>query len=433
MIAILLVIFYVFLPSITNAESPKFDLYLTKGVLALEAKDYPAAIENLKEALKEDPDNYTANLCYGITLCETGRETECEIYLKKALKLEPLSPRANLELGIFYFKKGLYEESNDYFETVRKTSTDIDITRIADNYIRIIEEKRKTLAPIKKYWSINLTTGMQYDSNVILQNSGGTLPEGISRKSDWRGVVYFDGRYIPSVTSNLMIGPSYSFYQSIHSKLHDFNVQQHLPGLNIKYYSKKGPDISFEYRFEYTTVGGDEYVYSNSFSPMINFKEGNGFSTLLTYRYHIKDFKNSDLFKENTERDGFNHLLGITQFYNVRNFSIYAGYTFDSDNTDKKYWSYQGHSIDAGVNAKLLYGVELSLTGKYYKKYYRKDFPGEDRKRKELNIIYSLELAKNLTNNINVIIGWLYDATYSNIKVFDYRRNITTILLQVVL
>lgn len=430
MITILLILISIILPSITQAETSKFDLYLTKGILSLDEKDYTNALQNLDEALKENPDDATANLYYGVALCEVGKDIECESYLKKALKLDPLSPRTNLELGIMYFNKGLYEESSDYFETVKKVSTDTDITGIADRYLKIIEERKRAI-PVKKNWSLNFSLGGQYDSNVILQNSGVTLPEGITRKSDWRGIFYLDGSYTPQITSNLMIGPTYSFYQSIHRKLHDFNVQQHLPGIDIIYNSKVGPDIRFEYRFEYTTVGGDEYVYSNSFSPILSFSEGKGFFTLLRYRYHIKDFKDSELFKENSERDGFNHLAGLTQYYTNGKLTLYAGYTYDFDSTDRKYWSYQGHCVDAGVNLNLLYGFEVSLTGKYYKKYYRADFPGEDKKRKELNIIYSIDLTKRLTKNISILVGWLYDATYANIKVFDYRRNITTILLQV--
>lgn len=430
MYLIILIILSIVFPSIAQADSSRFDLFLTKGILYLEEKDYVNALQNLNEALKENPDDATANLYYAVVLCDTGKEVECESYLKKALKLDPLSSRANLEMGIMYFNKGLYEESSDYFETVKKISTDIEFTNIADKYLKIIEEKRKAIH-VKKNWSINFSAGAQYDSNVILQNSGVTLPEGISRKSDWRGVFYIDGRYTPEITSNLMIGPSYSFYQSIHSKLHDFNVQQHLPGLNIIYNPKGGPDIRFEYKFEYTTVGGDDYVYSNSFSPMISFSEGKGFITLLTYKYHIKDFKNTELFKENSERDGFNHLVGLMQYYTGDKLTLYAGYTFDSDHAEKKYWSYQGHSVDAGLILNMGYGFDISLTGKYYKKYYRQDFPSEGKKRKELNIIYSIDLTKRLTKNLSILIGWLYDATYANIKVFDYRRNITTLLLQV--
>ncbi len=97
-------------------ETAQFDLHITKGTLAPDQKNYTNAIENFKSALKEKPDDPSANLYLGIALCNSGNEKEGEKLLKKALNLDPLSSRTNLELGILYYKRGIYDEAKNYVE-----------------------------------------------------------------------------------------------------------------------------------------------------------------------------------------------------------------------------------------------------------------------------------------------------------------------------
>src|SRR4030042_4634433 len=114
---------------------------MTKGTLALDQKEYSEAADDFAAALKEKPDDPSANLYLGIALCNSGNDQEGEKLLKKALKLDPISPRTNLELGILYYKRGLHEEAMDFFETANKLSPGTELSEIAKDYIRDIREK----------------------------------------------------------------------------------------------------------------------------------------------------------------------------------------------------------------------------------------------------------------------------------------------------
>ncbi len=428
---LLLVLSLIFCSTAFAEETAQFDLHITKGTLALDRKDYTRAIENFKAALKEKPDNPSANLYLGIALCNSGNEKEGEKLLKKALKLEPLSARTNLELGILYYKRGIYDEAKDFFEAVKNLSPGTDLSDMAKDYIREIERKEKRGKITEKNWAFSLTGGLQYDSNVVLEPSDGTLPQGISRKSDWRGIIYLDAKYTPALTDNFTIGPTYSFYQSIHRELDDFNVQQHLPGIILNFAISDNFTIRTHYTYEYTTVGKEEYLSAHTIFPMLVISEGKGFFTALNYRYQQKDFKNTPLFETNTERNGSNNLIGITQYICISRATLSLGYSHDVDTTDKNYWSYRGNSGNLDLRFDLGEKWVLDLSGKYYQKDYKAEYPGTTEKRKDKTMTYSANLTKTLGSKFDITAGWLYEKNDSNIDIFEYKRDILTFLMRV--
>lgn len=417
----------IFSSTVFAEEIATFEFSMTKGILSIDQQKYTDAVNYFKTALKEKPNDPSANLYLGIALNNSGKEREGEKYLKKALKLDPLSPRTNLELGILYYKRGLFYEARDFFETVQNVAKGTDLSEMAEDYIKKIKEGKVTV----KDWSLTFTGGVQYDSNVVLDPGVGPLPEGISRKSDWRGIIFIEGKFTPHLTDKITIGPTYSFYQSLHTELDDFNVQQHLPGLLLNISLDKNIMLKTSYTYEYTTVGNDEYLSAHSISPTVTIAEGNGFFTVLRYQYQNKDFRDSDLFVNNSERDGFNHLAGITQYFPLTRMGILGvGYTYDHDSTDEDYWSYNGHA--GNVNARLDMGKSwmLDLYGQYYRKDYKADYPGTSTSREDKMITFSTNLTKTFASKFDITVGWMYVNNDSNIDIFEYERNITTLTLR---
>ena len=243
----LLLFFLIVSSSAFAEEKAAFELSVTKGILALDQQEYEKAVTYFHAALQENPDDPAANLYLGISLNNSGNEQEGENFLKKALKLDPLSPQTNLELGIFYYKKGLHAEARDFFETAKNNAPGTDIAGLADDYIKDIDQEEVKV----KDWALSLTTGGQYDSNVILDSGSGPLPEGISQKSDWRGIIFIEGKFTPRLTDQITLGPTYSFYQSLQAELTDFNVQQHLPGFLLDISLSKNVLLKAFYNYEY--------------------------------------------------------------------------------------------------------------------------------------------------------------------------------------
>jgi tetratricopeptide (TPR) repeat protein len=162
---------------------------MAKAVSMIESKDYEGAVRELEEVLKSRPNDEQATLYLGVALSRSGKR-EAEGMLKKALLINPQNPRTNLELGIYYLGRGLHGEAKDYFENTIKLAPNTEYSEKANEYLKLVKPE-----VVRKRWSLDVSAGVQYDSNVVLDSGASPLPEGISGKSDWRFVFDLSGRY----------------------------------------------------------------------------------------------------------------------------------------------------------------------------------------------------------------------------------------------
>ncbi|MBI5675722.1 MAG: tetratricopeptide repeat protein [Nitrospirae bacterium] len=390
----------------------------------MEAKNYLVAIAEFESALKDVPGDFTATLYLGIARSSAG-DREAETTLKKALAMKPGDSRASLELGIYYFNKGEYNLAEDYFNRTIAAAPDTDLSEAAKEYLSIA-----ATGGTAKPWMLNISLGTQYDSNVVLNGSDSPLPQGISGESDWRAVLYLKGRYNIVTKENLEGSIGYSLYQSLHGKLSDFNVTQHLLELKAAYNISPSLNLSGTYSFEYVNLGGDNYDYAHSVTPSLVISEAKGFSTIIEYRYRDIHFKDSDRFVNNSDRTGSNNLIGITQNIPVSHFiSAKVGYSHDEDSTREDFWDYKGDKAFMGIRVKMPHSVFLDLYGEYYNKEYEGVNPVSNSKRKDIVHTYSGTATKALTDRLSITVGQSYTRNKSNIFEYDYNRSITSLFL----
>lgn len=423
----LFVIFSLFV-SIASAEKidPAYEVAVTKAVNKIENADYEGAITDLKEVLRTRPNDEQATLYLGIALNRLGKR-DAEGVLKKALLMNPKNPRTNLELGIYYYNKSTYDEAGDYLENTINLAPNTEVSAKAKEYLRNIKQG----AAIKP-WALNISVGGQYDSNVILNSSDNPLPEGISGKSDWRAIIYLKSRYNFITGERAEGSVGYSLYQSLHAKLTDFNITEHLLELKAGYRILPMLNLRGMYSFEYVSVGGDPYDYAHSISPSLIISEGKGFSTVVEYRYRKSHFMDTELFEDNSDRTGSNNLVGITQNIPIGEFIVFrVGYSHDVDSTKEDSWAYRGDKGMAGLQLNFPKNINIDLNGEYYNKDYKGISPISGERRKDWISTATISATKYLSDRYSITIGQLYASNNSNIKEFDYKRAITSLFLNV--
>ncbi len=419
----LTLVFILALP-ISGAAQGMYEQHISSGLSNLEKKDYKAAEEAFRAALKESPDDYKATLYLGIVLNREG-DKESQSYLKKALLMNPQDPQTNLQLGIYYYNRSVYPEAKDYFETAIELAPNSEYSVEASKYL---QKMTKTAA--EKPWRVDAAAGMQYDSNVILGPDNAPLPEGISRKADWSGVLYLKGQYDFLSSQVFKSTVSYSVYQSLHTKLSDFNISQHVAGLDTSFELSKQLMLRGAYAFEYVWVGSDRYDYAHTVGPSLTINEGMGFSSDVYYSYRWTRFINADLFQDNSDRTGSNNLVGITQHISVgKMVEARFGYAFDKDSTRKDFWAYDGNRGFAGLTVKPVQTLSVDLYGEYYDRDYSGISPLSGTVRHDIIHTYSLTLANKLSERCSLVLGQFYVRNKSNIDEFDYKRAITSIFI----
>jgi hypothetical protein len=420
------------LSSVALAEKGEkdYELAIAKAVDMIENENYEGAIKDLREVLKTRPDDERATLYLGIALSRSG-DKEAEGVLKNALRINPNNPRTNLELGIYYFNRSIYDEAGDYLKNTISLAPNTDLSAKADEYLKMSKKGVSgQRAEITKPWSLNSSLGWQYDSNVVLDAGGNPLPEGITRKSDWRAVFYLKGKYNFIQQEKFESSISYSFYQSLHTSLNDFNVTSNLIDLRAAYHISPVITLGGMYSFEYMLVGGDSYDYAQTISPSFIISEGKGYFAVIEYKYRNIHYQDSDLFKDNSDRTGFNNLIGITQTMPVSPIATFRiGYSHDQDNTQEEYWAYRGDKGFGEIQLSLPSNIYMNLYGEYYYRVYKGEIPGMGKERRDDIYTANVSVSKALTRIFSITLGELYVRNSSNIDVFDYKRSITSLFL----
>ena len=420
---LLLACLCILLSNTAYASEASYEQQMTKGVVEIEGGNFPKAAALFRDALKEKPEDPAATLYLGIALSRAG-DKEAEASLNRALALTPEDPRTNLELGIHYFRLDQRDESTEYFEKTIRLAPGTELAEKATEYMKARREKKAA-----KRWSLGVTAGGQYDTNVVLTPDGVPLPKDVSQKSDWRGIALVRGRYaVPGERTEGSIG--YSFYQSFHSRLSDFDLTQHLLDLSGEIRITPSIQLKGVYLFEYIALGGDRYEYAHSVGPTLTIHEAKGFSTVLEYRFKKLYYNDTDRFPDNTDRDGSNHSGGITQNLRLTDrLLLNAGYYHDVDSARRDFWDANGDKGFAGARVNLPYRIVIGAYAEYYRKNYGGIDPSAGVKRKDTTRTYSASAGISITDWFSIMLGQSYIENSSTVPDLAYKRGISSLFL----
>jgi len=406
------------------ASEAAYEQRLARGIVSVEIGDYPAAEGEFRAALLEKPGDPAATLYLGITLSRAGK-AEAEAVLKNALAAAPEDPRANYELGVYYYNRGNFPAARACFEKTVSLAPDTRVSRSALKYVEAIPG-----GGVARRWGLDLSGGIQYDSNVVLAPNNMPLPQGITGQSDWREVFLVRGRYalISGEKGDLSIGDR--FYQSFNNKLNDFNMTQNIADLSGGFRLSPALMIRGTYSFEVDYLGGDRYAYVNLLSPFLVISEGAGLSTTLEYKWRADHFFNGQMFDNNSDRTGTYQSLGITQDIPVaKGVTAKAGYAHEWDNAQTDWWSYKGDLGFAEISCELPRRTFLDLKGDYHDNRYDGVYPGYGIARKDTIWNGSIVVGIHLSDRYTIFAGYAYTDESSNITAFSYTRSVTSVFL----
>jgi hypothetical protein len=413
-------------PQVTQAKDSLYEQKMARGILAFESGKFGEAAAEFESALSDKPDDPSATLYLGIAQSRSG-DPRAEATLKKAVGLNPKDARANFELGVLYYQRNIPEEANDYFDAAASLSPGSEIAARSQEFKKAAGERTGTKS---KPLSLSLGLQGQYDSNVILSPSGVALPQGISRKSDYRAVALFDGRYrfLSGPTGSLSAG--YGFYRSWHNDLSMYDVLRHAVDLHGGIPVSSIVSVEAAYTFEYVDVDSAKFSGTHGLGAGMTVREGKDHSTSLRYQYRHAGYGDAALFPSNSDRDGDNHLVGVTQRASFgKNVSASAGYAHDVDRAKQPWWDAKGDKGFAAIGVSMPYRISLGLYGEYYRKKYGSLDPEFIVIREDKTTTFSATGGVSFTDWFGLSVGYSYMKNDSNITALEYTRSITSATL----
>lgn len=405
----------------TNVERD-YEIALTKGQYAIELQDYAVAIDHLTKALELKPGDQAARVSLGVAYSRSGDNGRAREVLEQAVKDDPADSRAQYELALVLAKIGQGEESKRLMAAVAK-SNDPEVSAAARTSLE------GTGAGEKKKFTAKLSGGLQYDSNVILEQDSPTTP-GV-KNADWRWVWAVNADYSLLDTGKAGVAVGYQFYQSIHHELKDYNVEQHTGRAAGQYELSKTVSANLEYDFVYSSLRSDHYSTTHQFALRLPAKLAPESLTEPHVAYESKRFFDTTAFTGNADRNGSNTAAGVSHTIMLgKKAAISLDYTYDADSAAVDSWSYAGNK--GTVNALAEWdSYKFFGTLSYYDRKYDAIAPGAPEKRHDGTQEYSLGISRKAGKRATVTLSDQHTINDSNLDLYQYTRNIISLMVEI--
>lgn len=391
----------------------------TAGTQDFRNGNYETAIEKYQELLKQHRDDPLILRFTGVAFYKLKDMASAQLYLEKAAAQAPNDDAIHFWLGATYYERGNGIKASQAFQRVLTLAPEGSYAGNSRNYLKNISGNSTKRAT--KPWDVNLTVGTEYDDNIDFASEptkSARIIEGVQGgynildSDDWR--IRFEGAGF--------------FGQHINDDAKRFDITIAEGGTDISYYKRVNsalellPSVNYSYRMEYE--GWERDNTSHSVVPGINITLYDRFLTQLYYAFKTERYTDDGREDDATSQDGSTHAGGVNQYVYFDNRKHYISLGYGYRNIDA-----EGINFDAFANRFTLgFGATLPLDIKVdgsatYKREIYPDFQGPVA-RMSFQQIYSLQVRKNLTEQLEVSASYRYDIDNSNYNELEAKRQI---------
>lgn len=275
-------------------------------------------------------------------------------------------------------------------------------------------------------WSFEISAGAKYDSNISVIEIDAVVPA-----DDFAAVIKLAADYLLKMNPQTTLKVGYDFDQSLYSEFDAFNYQSHAGSAKLKYKFGTEPDssdVALNYRYTYSTLGGDGFMNVHRVSPTFGIFVGKPVYLLFEYIYADKDFIDV------TDRDATVHSGGVDAYYFIdgSKYMVIAGYQYDDSDANDADFDYEAHNgkiklvkrMDiAGMDPKFSVGWEHEARN--YSS--PTSAPGGTRDDNRDKLKASVEIP--ITDTFYALFEYQYRDFRSNVSSADYSENIVEVRL----
>lgn len=383
--------------------------------------------ESLKQLkFAEEMDVKPANTAFlkGLVLMKLNKNQEAVEAFKKAKTLDAsMTQTANFQIGVALIKAGQREEAGQIFKEVIVADPNSDMAQFANQYIEAMTRKPAEAKPFK----LTLDAKWEYDDNVILKPSDQTVAGGISGEHDTRYVGILRAEYTPIASGPFNVKTQYSIYYSDYQKLGSYDVMSHTLSI-IPGYTMPNSMLNLLLSYNYTWVDDDEYLQSGTVSPTYTFMPWSGQMGQMALRWQKKELIKPP-FTKNEDRDAQEYAASAGWFYFFARDKGFANirYEFNKEDTDGINWGYTGNKGSLNIILPLDDNIKFNLSGETYYQQFDHTNTNFLKKRRDITYTGSAMLAYEFIKDWEVQLQYTYTRDDSNIMIYDYHKNVTSI------
>ncbi len=228
----------------------------------------------------------------------------------------------------------------------------------------------------RRPWELTLQIGYDYDTNITLRGHDVRRLAGEDKGNDWRFGLGSAFSYRLHETETTVIGVGFSTYDSWHTDITDFNVQNY--GVNVYgAYSPEGADwltLSIRYDWDHSLLGNQSYLTRHRVTPQIDIQETDWTSTSLFYQFEANNFMNEGP-DDRFSQDGHTHAFGVVQRFELaqmydRPLVLDLSYRFENVQTDGSQFDADNHIFALGLDVPLPWDMTFDFTSEFEVDFY---------------------------------------------------------------
>ena len=410
----------------TLAKDPEYtDAHFQLGVVLIQKKEYKDAISHLEQVNKKESEREDLGYFLGFAYYQTGDYKKALHYFGKAkTKDKTIASLTLYYTGLAKQQLGNNKEASAAYKQIIITDPTSPLAEPSQRLIAAIElEERR-----KKRVSIDFTTKVQYDDNIILVPTTNVFSLRDKDKKSIIELFYLRGEYALIRESNYDLSASYAVYQTITNSMRDMDVQDHILSLDL---SKRGSigampyDFKINYSYDYLLSNYFYLLQRHTVRPTFILMENKTNLTVFQYAFQVKEFKEKPLFPEDN-RDAINHEAGLIHFlrFNDAKHHIKAGYFYDREITEGANWKYSGNKFVTGFQYTFPKDIRLTADYEYKMTRYKNNNIYFDKKREDTERSLNTVVSKDIGKGWSVSLEYLRRRNSSNIDLYDYRKNL---------
>ncbi|MFH0811427.1 MAG: tetratricopeptide repeat protein [Pseudomonadota bacterium] len=406
------------------------EIHYNLGVGYFRAGDYAKALSNFMDAEKAQPDRAMLYFYQGYINYLIEKFDMVASPLNKAQELDPsLTQSCQFYRAMSLMKSKNYNDAEKEFQATIDTAPETELAEAAKSLKVRVAELRKQ----EKRWSIIPSISMQFDDNVTLEPDELPTAVRVSDEEDFRTVFHLIGEYRFFKNDCWSSVGRYTYYESLHSSLHDFDLIKNQVNLNLTRMATLGglsTTLGFDVDYSHNLLDARSYLDTIHFRTTwgMNLKQNN----FLQWQWKIqtKDFHYS-IFNSQADRDGVNNLVGFNHFWFHCNNARYFrwGFLYDHDSTNGSDWDYDGYRFLMGYSLPLWKAIKLKLDGEYFYQDYKNSDSVYNQERSDREYTWSVSFNRDFRSNLNLALQYLGRQHDSNIEFYEYDRNVYMLTL----
>lgn len=407
---------------------------LHQGRTAFEQGDYQQALGYLLTAFSHEPADPDINFLLGRTYFELARYEEAVMSFERVLFVRPDAPRVKLEIARAYLALGAKEFARQYFQEVLATNPPAAVWSNIQRFLKSIKDSEQ-----RHFFTGTLSVGLDHDDNPRTAPLNDTISLGVLdfQLSGTGAVPDEDSATIVIATLNHLFRPEENgllwktgllTYNSFYFDEHDLNVNYHEISTGPGW---KNDTLLWQNNLLATAIDveHERYLDSWGFSSTLSSQLIDNFIFTGKIRFEDKDNKRYAF------RSAENYQATAQAVFLLATARLAFTLGREMESASSELMSYDRVLMQLRLDTPLPFGIAFytSATAKFTT--YKEEDPLFGSKRDDDLHELAVGLSKSIWQdndrhqNLILSLSHTYTDTESNIDLYAYRRNLSSLSL----